>query len=95
MSGPTRTSNESFDELHALTADYLIATLKAAKAGRLVHLEGGEYVTLNLPPAYMAQAIKFLKDNGIDQPAQKGNRVDTLKNEMPDFGNDNVVPFAR
>lgn len=90
-----RTTNESFDELHALTADYLIATLKAARAGRLVQLEDGEYVTLNLPPTFLAQAIKFLKDNGIDQPAASGNRVDTLKDAMPDFDSDNIVAFKR
>lgn len=94
MINPTRTTNEKFDELHALVAESLIEQLKAWKEGRLVQQEGEEYIKV-FPPALLAQCIKFLKDNGIDQPAQKGNRVDTLRDSMPDFEGDNVVPFSR
>jgi len=89
-----RTSESKFDELHGLVAESLVEQIKAWKAGRLVQQEGEEYVKV-FPPALLAQAIKFLKDNGIDQPAKSGNRVDTLKDEMPDFSDDNVVNFKR
>jgi hypothetical protein len=89
----TRASELTFEELHALTAESLIEQLKAWKTGRLVVLEGETYVKV-FPPALLAQAIKFLKDNGIDQPAKKGNKVDTLKDAMPDFAGDNVLPFS-
>lgn len=90
----SRTTEDRFDELHSIVADALIEQINAWKAGRLVALQDGEYVK-TFPPALLAQAIKFLKDNGIDQPALKGNRVDTLKDAMPDYEGDNVVHLAR
>jgi len=91
----TRTTSEKFDELHGLVAESLIEQINAWKAGRLVQQEGETYVRV-FPPALLAQAIKFLKDNGIDQPAKGGNKVDTLKDAMPDFDSDNVIiPFAK
>lgn len=90
----SRTTEDGFDTLHGLVADALIEQINAWKAGRLVVQDGETYVRV-FPPALLAQAIKFLKDNGIDQPAKSGNRVDTLKDAMPDFGSDNVLPFAK
>jgi hypothetical protein len=82
-----------FGNLHELVAESLILQLNAWKDGRLVVLDGEKY-TKCIPPALLAQAIKFLKDNGIDQPARTGNKVDTLKKAMPDFSDDdNVVSF--
>lgn len=80
----SRTTDDRFDELHGLVATALIEQIQAWKEGRLVEAKDGEYVKV-FPPALLAQAIKFLKDNGIDQPARKGNRIDTLKDAMPDF----------
>jgi hypothetical protein len=37
----------------------------------------GTTVASHGPPALPALAIKFPKDNGIDQPARTGNKVDT------------------
>lgn len=97
-----RTTDERFDALHGIVADALIEQINAWKEGRLVDFgrvhggeEGKDYVKV-LPPALIAQAIKFLKDNGIDTPAQTGSKVDTLKGTMPDFGDsDNVVAIRR
>ena len=83
-----------FGELHQLVAESLIEQITAWKNGRLVEQDGEEYVKV-FPPALLAQAIKFLKDNGIDQPARAGTKVDTLAKAMPDFSDDNVVPFNR
>lgn len=90
----SRTTENRFDELHGIVADALIEQIMAWKNQRLVTLVDGEYVKA-FPPALLAQAIKFLKDNGIDQPARAGNKVDALKNSLPDYSDDNVVPFAR
>lgn len=97
-----RTTDDSFDALHGIVADALIEQITAWKEGRLVDFgrvsggeEGKDYVKV-LPPALIAQAIKFLKDNGIDTPAKTGSKVDTLKDSMPDFGDaDNVVAIRR
>ena len=81
-----RASNDAADALHAIVFDTVTAEIAAYRAK-------GEPV----PPALIAQAIKLLKDNGIDQPAQKGNRVDTLKDAMPNFDEleGNVIPIKR
>lgn len=100
--GTKRTTDDAFDSLHALVADALIEQINAWKERRLVDYklvkdgdEATTYVTV-LPPALIAQAIKFLKDNGIDSPAQSGSKVDTLKNDMPDFDDlQNVVSIRR
>lgn len=92
-----RGTSDQFDQLHALLIESLVIQLNAWKEGRLVDMgKDGEYVKV-CPPALLAQAIKLLKDNGIDQPAQKGNRVDTLKDAMPDFDalESNVIPIKR
>jgi hypothetical protein len=86
-----RASSDSLDELHQLTCEVIITQIRALKDRRLVN-DDGEFVVL-FPPALLAQSIKFLKDNGVDMPARKGNRVDTLRDEMPDF--DNVVPLRK
>jgi hypothetical protein len=99
-----RTTDSTFDDLHSIVADALIEQIRAWKESRLVEYsrvvdadtDGEKQYVKVFPPALLAQAIKFLKDNGIDQPAREGNRVDTLKDEMPDFGDaDNVVPMRR
>ena len=83
-----------FGELHQLVAESLIEQINAWKAGKLVVQDGETYVKC-FPPALLAQAIKFLKDNGIDQPARTGNKVDTLKKAMPDFSDDNIIPIRK
>lgn len=93
----SRASNDLADEMHRLVAEALVEQIKAWKEGRLVDLDKeGSYVKV-FPPALLAQAIKFLKDNGIDQPARAGNRVDTLRDAMPDFDEleGNVIPIKR
>ena len=96
-----RTSDDNFDALHGLVADALIEQINAWKDRRLVDwmlVKDGEKTTTYVqvfPPALLAQAIKFLKDNGIDQPAKAGNKVDTLKETMPDFDDSNVVVMRR
>ena len=49
----SKASHEVFDKLHAAVADTLLKAL------------AGE----DISPQMLSQAIKFLKDNGIDSPA--------------------------
>ena len=81
----SRATEEALAALHGLLADTLREQIEKAKASE----EG-------IPPALLAQAIKFLKDNGIDSPALKGSKVDTLAEAMPDFDEiSNVTPMRK
>lgn len=92
----SRASADLADELHALVAESLVEQIKAWKEGRLVEQHGETYVKV-FPPALLAQAIKFLKDNGVDSVAVSGSKVDTLAKAMPDFDalENNVVNFRK
>lgn len=76
----SRASEDLFDELHLLTVETLKDQIKKYK-------DEGEPV----PPALLAQAIKMLKENGIDSPARSKKLHDTLAAEMPDFDEHAVV----
>jgi hypothetical protein len=93
----SRASHDLADEIHLLVAEALVEQIKAWKEHRLVDADKEGNLVRVFPPALLAQAIKFLKDNGIDAPAQKGNRIDTLKDAMPDFDalESNVVAIRR
>jgi hypothetical protein len=81
-------------ELHGLLADCLIEQIRAWKEGRLVDMgKDGEWVKV-FPANLMAQAIRFLKDNGIDAPRREGGKLDRLAKAMPDFDDlENVTPI--
>ena len=83
----SRGSTEEFDALHQRTLRILNKMLEAAEAGMLcigTNDEGKPLIGMP-PPALLAQAIKFLKENGIDKPASDVKRTDSLKSKMPDF----------
>ena len=82
----SRATEDALGALHGLIADALKEQIEAARAS-------GE----GIPPALLAQAIKFLKDNGIDAPEQAGGRLDRLKKSLPSAADleDNVTPFRR
>jgi hypothetical protein len=79
----SRASNESMDSLHELAAMTIIEQINEYRAKRVLDPKTGE--VLPCPPALLAQAIKFLKDNGIDAPARAVKLLDTLKDKLPDF----------
>lgn len=70
----SRASEALFDQLHGLLTQSMIEDLKRYR-------EKGEGV----PPAFYAQCIKLLKDNGIDSPARVKKLLDVLNEEIPDF----------
>lgn len=80
----SRATDDVFDELHAMTAEVLKVQLEKYKTA-------GEPV----PPALLAQAIKFMKDNGIDSPARAKEVNDSLAPHMPDFGPEDMVDQGR
>lgn len=92
----TRGTDEEFDKLHGLTLRIITKMMEAAEKGKLVDEEG--HVTMP-PPALLAQAIKFLKENGIDKPETKKDALRALREQLPNFEDDdpnsNVVPMRR
>lgn len=76
----SRASETLFDQLHLLTVETLMAEIKKYK-------DADEPV----PPALLAQAIKMLKENGIDSPAREKKARDTLIAELPEFGPEDVA----
>lgn len=91
-----RGTEDQFDTLHARTVRILNTMLEAAEKGMLCvgeDKDGNKLIGLP-PPQLLAQAIKFLSENGVNRPASSAKKTDVLKDEMPDFdAEDTVVPF--
>jgi hypothetical protein len=68
----SRATDAIFDQLHGLLADTLIEQIKVYTEAKD---EAGKPAPQAIPPALLAQCIKFLKDNGIDSPS-RGKKVD-------------------
>ena len=81
----SRATEDAFDSLHCLTIEALINQINAYKTGQM---KSGDTV-LPIPPALLAQAIKMLKDNGIDSPARAKKLDEALPAGLPSF--DDVV----
>lgn len=71
----SRATDIQLDQLHGLLIDAFFEEFERYKAN-------GEHI----PPQLYAQAIKFLKDNGIDTPALAQDGFDRLASVIPDFG---------
>ena len=69
-----RASEDQLDELHGLVANTFIAEIKKAKKTE----EG-------IPASLLAQAAKFLKDNGVDRAIRPGDPLDVLNDELPEL----------
>ncbi|SKB49830.1 hypothetical protein [Sphingopyxis flava] len=67
----SRASENALDKLHELVAETLMAGLKAEQVS----------------PQMIAQAIKFLKDNGVDAPASS-KRVSNLEQALMELDPD-------
>ena len=78
----SRATEDSLDGLHSLVSESLTEQIKAYRSGNVKDEEG---MTLPMPPALLAQALKFLKDNGIDSPVRALKVADTLAAKMPEF----------
>ena len=60
-----RATPAAFDALHAKVAEVLLAVLDGVP---VLNEEGAIVGRMPASPQYLAQAIKFLKDNGIESP---------------------------
>lgn len=84
------------DGLHELVVDTLVEQIKAYKLGEMMGTDkDGNTFARPMPPALLAQAIKMLKDNGIDSPMRAQKIKDALAGRMPEFDpeDSNVVPM--
>jgi hypothetical protein len=80
-----RGSESSLDSLHGLVALTLTEQIKQYTDGKMFSIDKeGNKCPLPIPAALLAQALKFLSDNGIDSPAALP-RLDTLKRALPKF----------
>jgi hypothetical protein len=87
----SRATADLLDSLHGTVADSLLEEIKEYREGRKLDKEGNP---LPVPAALLSQAIKFLKDNGIDRAVQKGDPEDLLADELEDEFGPNVVNFG-
>ena len=76
-----RGTDTTLDSLHGLVALTLTDQIAAYQRGDVTDSEGKK---LPVPAALLAQALKFLSDNGIDAPAALP-RLNDLKRSLPKF----------
>lgn len=82
MANDKRASSDLADSLHALVFETLIEQITAYRTQR--YDEEGKPLPLEpVPPALLAQALKALKDNGIDSPVRAKKLQDALAGAMP------------
>mgnify|MGYP006277786469 CR=1 FL=1 len=79
----SRANEDQMGALHGLLADSYMDEIKRLK-------EAGE----SIPPSLLTSAAKFLKDNGIDRVAKKGDPEDKLADMLEEeFSGDNIAQF--
>lgn len=78
----SRATENQLDGLHELVTSTLIEQIRQYKMGAVKDANG---VPLPMPPALLAQAIKMLKDNGIDSPVRAQGIRDALAGRLPEF----------
>lgn len=76
----TRATDDLLDMLHGTVAQSLLDEIKAYKNGEK---KDGDKI-IPLPASLVAQAIKFLKDNGVDKAVRPGDPEDFLSKELDD-----------
>lgn len=79
-----RASSDVADALHALVFQTLIEEIRRCRNPG-VDEEGKALPRQPVPPALLAQALKALKDNGIDAPARAQALRDELADALPDL----------
>jgi hypothetical protein len=83
----SRATEDAADALHGLVCEMLSEEIKAARTRPVCDECGGRP---GIAPALLAQAIKFLSENGIDSVAPKGGKLDGLKAQLPKFDDEDV-----
>lgn len=77
-----RATEEQLDGLHSLVATQFTAEIQRYKNGEVRDSDGN---ILPIPASLLAQAAKFLKDNGVDRAIRAGDPLDALNDELPDL----------
>jgi CTP:molybdopterin cytidylyltransferase MocA len=87
----SRATEDLLDMLHGSVANSFLEEIKAFKAGNYLDKDGNP---LPIPAALLAQAAKFLKDNGVDRAIRAGGTEDLLAAELDDEfgGNESFYP---
>jgi len=67
---PGRATEALLAQLHDATAKHLLERLLSGEAS----------------PSEVANAIRFLKDNGIEAVPEKNDRLQKIAESLPDFG---------
>lgn len=81
----SRATNDTADALHGLLFQTLIEEINRYRnPGN--DADGKPLPRQPVPPALLAQAIKALKDNGIDSPVRAQQLKDALGDSLPDLG---------
>lgn len=78
----SRASDDLLDSLHGLVAETLLEEIKKYRQGEVVDKEGNPQP---VPASLLAQAGKFLKDNGVDRAVRPGDPEDLLAKELSEF----------
>lgn len=93
MTDNHRATEDLLDMLHGTVAQEFLDSIRKYKNGEVCDPKTGNPIPA--PAALLAQAAKFLKDNGIDRPVAPGDDLDLLKDELPEFEDDNVLQMKR
>lgn len=75
-----RATEADLDALHLLVAEQFTSEIRAYKNGDMRDNEGNR---IAIPASLLAQAAKFLKDNGVDRAIRAGDPLDILNDELP------------
>lgn len=76
----SRASEEALDLLHGATAEAFAEEIRKYREGVYRDNDGNP---LPIPASLLANAGKFLKDNGVDRPGKKDDPIDRLASELP------------
>ena len=75
-----RATEADLDGLHLLVAEQFTSEIRAYKDGNMKDSDGNR---IAIPASLLAQAAKFLKDNGVDRAIRAGDPLDILMDELP------------
>jgi hypothetical protein len=82
----SRATDNQMDALHGLLSKTMFDEIEAYVSGQRVAIDKeGKAYKLPIPPALLGQAIKFLKDNGVDTPGRSNKGVDRLAKLLSEY----------
>lgn len=90
-----RAPTSVLEELHNATTNQLLTIVTRGvpvitREGTVERNEDGSIVYVPAAPAYFAQAVKLLKDNGIEALPEEGSPLGALKDALPIFNDEDA-----